>query len=58
MMSLGLMFVVALVVAIVALTGVKLKGARPVARTGLMIAARIVLVILVAVVVYVVWGRS
>ena len=54
---LGLLLLVALVVAVAALTGVRPKGTRPVARTGLMTAARIVLALLVVVVVYVVWAR-
>ena len=54
---LGLLIAVAVIVAIVALTGVRPKGARPVARTGLMAAARVVLVALVAVVAWVLWAR-
>jgi hypothetical protein len=54
---LSVLIVVAALVALVALSGVRAKGGRPVGRTGLMSAARIVLVILAAVVAYIVWAR-
>ena len=54
---LSVLIVVGVLVALVALSGVRAKGGRPVGRTGLMSAARIVLVILAAVVAYIVWAR-
>ena len=54
---LSILIVVAVFVALVALSGVRAKGARPVGRTGLMTVARIVAVILAAVVGYVAWAR-
>lgn len=54
---LGMLLVVALVVVVAALSGIKPKGTRPVARTGLMTVARVVLVLLGAIVAYVVWMR-
>lgn len=54
---LTILIAVAVFVAVAALSGVRPKGARPVARTGLMSGARVVLVLLVAAVVYVVWMR-
>ena len=57
MIWLGLLIAVALIVATAAVTGLRPKGTRPVARSGLMTAARIVLVMLVALVAYVMWTR-
>ena len=54
---LSVLIVVGVLVALVALSGAPAKGARPVGRTGLMSAARIVLVILAAAVAYTVWAR-
>ena len=54
---LSILIVVAVAVALIALSGARAKGTRPVGRTGLMTAARIVAVILAAVVAYVAWGR-
>ena len=54
---LSLLIAVAVAIVLVALSGVRLKGARPVGGTGLMTAARIVLVILAVVVAYVTWAR-
>lgn len=54
---LGLLIAVAVVVAIIAVMGTTPRGARPVARSGLMAAARIVLVVIVAVLVYAFWRR-
>jgi hypothetical protein len=49
----------ALLAAAAAVTGIKPKGARPVARTQLMGMARIALVIVVLIFVYLAWqGRS
>ena len=53
----GLLIAVAVLVAIVALTGVRPRGTRPVANTGLMAGARVVLVIIVAAVAYALWQR-
>jgi hypothetical protein len=52
-----ILIAVSVLVAIVALTGARPKGARPVERTHLMTGARVVLVILVAVVAWAVWAR-
>ena len=57
MMWLGLLVVVAVLVAVVALSGIGPRGARPVAGTQLMSGARMVLAILLAVVAYMVWAR-
>jgi hypothetical protein len=46
------LIVVALVTAAAAVTGIKPKGTRPVARTGLMTMARIALAVIVAIVAY------
>lgn len=54
---LSILIVVAVLVAIVALLGVRPKGGRPVERTGLMTGARVVLIIIVAVVAWAVWAR-
>ena len=54
---LSLLIVVGALVAIIAVGGVRPRGARPVARTGLMAAGRIVLLILVAVIAYAAWVR-
>ena len=54
---LGLLIAVAVLVALVALSGARPRGARPVARTGLMSAARVVLLIVVAVIAWSVWAR-
>jgi hypothetical protein len=43
---------VVIVTAIAAITGLKPRGARPVARTSLMAVARVVLLVLAAIVVY------
>jgi hypothetical protein len=54
---LNVLIAVAVLVAVVALLGVRPKGGRPVERTQLMTAARVVLVILVAVVAWAMWVR-
>jgi len=54
---LGVLIAIAVLVALVALSGVRPKGGRPVGGTSLMSAARIVLIILVGVVAYVAWAR-
>ena len=54
---LGILSAVAIVVAIVAVLGARPKGGRPVEGTHLMTGARVVLVLLVAVVAWVVWAR-
>lgn len=53
---LSLLIAVVVLVGLVALSGVRVKGGRRVGRTSLMAAARIVLVILAAVVAYVAWA--
>lgn len=52
----GVLIAVAVFVAVVALSGVRPKGARPVGSTGLMSAGRVVLVILAAVVATIAWA--
>jgi hypothetical protein len=54
----GLLILVAVVIVVVAVSGLRPRGTRPVGRTGLMTAARIVLVLLAIVVLYVMFGRS
>ena len=54
---LGLLVAIAVLVAVVATSGVRPKGARPVAGTGLMAGARVVLVVLVAAIAWMVWAR-
>ena len=54
---LTILIAVAVAVALIALSGARAKGTRPVGRTGLMTVARIVAVILAAIVAYVAWGR-
>lgn len=58
MTPLGLMILVAVAIAAVAFSGLRPRGTRPVGRTGLMTAARIVLVLLAIVVLYAMFGRS
>jgi hypothetical protein len=53
---LGVLIAVAVAVALFGLTGARVKGGRPVGRTRLMSAARVVLVILAAVVAYAAWA--
>lgn len=53
---LGALILVAVLVAIFGLTGARVQGGRPVGRTRLMSAARVVLLILVAVVAYAAWA--
>jgi hypothetical protein len=55
--SFGLLIVVGVLVAIFAVGGARSRGARPVGRTGLMSAGRVVLVIVAAVIAYVVWAH-
>jgi hypothetical protein len=50
---LTILLVVALVTAAAAVTGIKPTGTKPVARTGLMTAARLALLAIVAIVIYV-----
>ena len=50
MLWLTALILVAVVVALVAFSGVRIKGARPVGSTHLMTAARVLLVVLLAVV--------
>ena len=57
MLWLGPLVAIALVVAVVALTGARPRGARPVERGGLMTIARIVVVALVALVAWAVWSQ-
>jgi hypothetical protein len=52
---LSLLIAVAGVAVIAALTGIKPSGPRPVARTGLMAAARLALAVSVALVLYALW---
>jgi len=52
MTSFSLLIVVAVVIAAVALTGFRSRGTRPVARTGLMTAARIVIGLLAILLAY------
>lgn len=54
---LGILVIVTVLVALVAVSGVRPKGARPVQRTNLMAGARIALVILVAAIAWAVWRR-
>jgi hypothetical protein len=54
---LSILIAVAVVVALFALVGARPRGARPVERTGLMTGARVVLVIMVAVVAWAFWAR-
>ena len=54
---LNILIAVAVVVAIFALVGARPKGARPVERTGLMTGARVVFVIMVALVAWAFWAR-
>ena len=54
---LGIVLVVVLVVAVAAVSGMKPRGTRPVGRTGLMTAARLVVAFLAAIVAYAVWTR-
>jgi hypothetical protein len=54
---LSILIGVAVFVAVVALTGARPKGARPVGRTHLMTGARVALVVLVALVAWAVWAR-
>jgi hypothetical protein len=54
---LTVLIAVAIVVAIVTVLGLRPKGGRPAERTHLMTAARIVMVIVVAVVAWAVWVR-
>lgn len=49
------LLLVALLVAIAAVTGIKPKGTRPVARTRLMGVARIVLLVIAAIIAYAVY---
>jgi len=46
MASFGWVIIVLIVVALAALTGIKPRGTRPVARTTLMVVARVVLLVL------------
>jgi hypothetical protein len=50
MLWLTALIVVAVVIALVAFSGIRIKGARPVGNTYLMTAARVLLVIVLAVV--------
>lgn len=52
MASFGWVVIVLIVVALAALTGIKPRGTRPVARTTLMVVARVVLIMLVLLVAY------
>jgi len=54
---LGILIAVAFAVALIAVSGVRPKGGRPVEGTHLMTGARVVLVFLIAVVAWVVWAR-
>jgi hypothetical protein len=54
---LSLLIAVAVIAAVAALTGIKPRGTRPVARTGLMAAARVALAVIVALVLYALWWR-
>jgi hypothetical protein len=54
---LSLLIAVAVIAAVAALTGIKPSGTRPVARTGLMAAARVALAVIVALVLYALWRR-
>jgi hypothetical protein len=54
---LSILIAVAVSVALVALSGARPNGARPVARTNLMMGARVVLVILIAAITWAVWAR-
>ena len=54
---LSILITVAVLVAMFAMVGTRPKGARPVEGTGLMTAARVVFVMLVAVVAWAVWAR-
>jgi len=57
MASFDWVIVALIVVAIAAITGVKPRGTRPVARTRLMVVARVVLVLLALLVAYWVYFR-
>jgi len=52
MASFGWVVIVLIVVALAALTGIKPRGTRPVARTTLMVVARVVLIMLGLLVAY------
>ena len=52
---LGWLGVVVVIVAIAAVTGIKPSGTRHVARTGLMSGARLVLIVILLIVVYLVY---
>ena len=54
---LSLLITVAVIVALVALSGARPKGGRRVGRTNLMTGARVVLLLLAAVVAWMVWAR-
>ena len=54
---LSILIAVAVLVAVFALVGARPKGGRPVERTGLMTGARVVFVLLVAVVAWAYWAR-
>jgi hypothetical protein len=54
---LGLLIAVVVAVAIVAVVGARPKGGRPVERTGLMTGARVVLILLVALVAWAWWTQ-
>jgi len=54
---LTILIIVAVLVAIMTLLGVRPKGGRPVGRTHLMTAARVVLVILIGAVAWATWLR-
>ena len=53
----SVLIAVAVIAALAGLTGIKPRGTRPVARSGLMTAARVVLAILVIVIAYLVGTR-
>jgi hypothetical protein len=54
---LSILIAVAILIALVAATGARPPGGRPVAGTRLMSAGRVVLVLLVIVIVWTTWGR-
>jgi hypothetical protein len=57
MLWLPLLIAVAVVVALLASSGFRVRGGRPVASTGLMTAARVVGLVLALVLAYVAWHR-
>jgi hypothetical protein len=58
MTPLGWLIIVAVLVALAALTGIKPRGTRPVARTSLMGVARVVLLLLIGAVLYFLFRSS